>query len=766
MSDGGRRRLLADGFEDAFAKESSASRHEKLVESIRSFDSWNKTAEPCRELVAVFLDTSSSHPMSVLDMQTLEQCVGWREVGRSIMAELNMSRMVPANASSTDCCSHMFMSVQDLVSVVASNKGVGLLLAEKLVFVADKLVRNTVLFRHAMSLWDTAKQHISIMYLEALWQRVAESGRGRGGGGGENNATNTSNVFGLYDGNSSEVRALKRFMREHRMQVAMFHAFANAPAAFEKGMASAVYYEDEHENSNRRRSDKVNETRDMKNATTNNHTTSAFNNRFPSAAAHSGRRLMMATEPSPSLSRSPVDVYSSIVASTSGFSMTSVASARTGQQSNIPLVTSSWLEGPLGWPPKYSTVYLSNDTCPAGDSALETALEVFRVVRLYYESDFAAKVSQPPWDLSKNLPRAYVPASSSSGEDEDGQVSAAESTRPGSAWELLSTAASDQGSWAPLMYGSMLGAVHDYAPWAEESATGFFTVRRGSSVPSDAVTVGNLAHDLLVCEFDNVMFCGREMSSDGGGIMRVRRNIFLCTIIGVVGWVVVAALLGLIPLIGSACTTLIYAGLPVLAVVTGVHLAYGMAATCFPLVPTCVLQDVILTLQSMLPMQIVWPNSLQVYDRCIDFEKARGTNSSTPVSTRQVQQACMRSCRQEPFYFQRWEDSAAWLLCSLDSDRCTYREVELGGLAPGIRSAALNYSKVISNATSGEPRAVDVWQGHQYCFFVTLGQALPFFYVLVAVFYLSVGVLKLPFVIASAGTQLLVQVLSFTHARR
>jgi hypothetical protein len=80
VSDGGRRRLLADGFEDAFAKERSTSRHEKLVESIRSFDSWNKTAEPCRELVAVFLDTSSSLLMSVLDMQTLEQCVGWREV--------------------------------------------------------------------------------------------------------------------------------------------------------------------------------------------------------------------------------------------------------------------------------------------------------------------------------------------------------------------------------------------------------------------------------------------------------------------------------------------------------------------------------------------------------------------------------------------------------------------------------------------------------------------------------------------------------------
>ena len=173
-------------------------------------------------------------------------------------------------------------------------------------------------------------------------------------------------------------------------------------------------------------------------------------------------------------------------------------------------------------------------------------------------------------------------------------------------------------------------------------------------------------------------------------------------------------------------------------------------------------QDLIVTLQSMLPLQVTWPNSLQMYDGCLESEmRLEGMGA---ISMRQVQQTCMRSCRQEPFHFQRWEDNAAWLLCSFDAERCTYKEVELSGWTTGVRQAALNYSVVVKGANSS-PKDMDVWQGHQYCFFVTLGQALPFVFVFVAGTYLLAALLKLPFVVISAGTQLLAQIVSFTHAR-
>jgi hypothetical protein len=86
-------------------------------------------------------------------------------------------------------------------------------------------------------------------------------------------------------------------------------------------------------------------------------------------------------------------------------------------------------------------------------------------------------------------------------------------------------------------------------------------------------------------------------------------------------------------------------------------------------------------------------------------------------------------------------------------------------LAPGIGTAAVNYSAVILNSkASDDLGALDLWQGHQYCFVVTLGQVLPGIFVVIVAFYLAIGLLKLPFVILSAGTQLVSQMVSYTHA--
>jgi hypothetical protein len=145
----------------------------------------------------------------------------------------------------------------------------------------------------------------------------------------------------------------------------------------------------------------------------------------------------------------------------------------------------------------------------------------------------------------------------------------------------------------------------------QDFAKGFFTVRRGGDVPKDAFTVGNLAHDLLVCEFDNVMFCGREDDATGS---RIRRNILVCGIVAYIAWALLAAIVSTIPLVGTSAGTLINAGMIALVPVTALHLAYGMGVTCFPLVPTCAVQDLVTTVQVLLPMKFVWPNSLQVLD--------------------------------------------------------------------------------------------------------------------------------------------------------
>ena len=117
-----------------------------------------------------------------------------------------------------------------------------------------------------------------------------------------------------------------------------------------------------------------------------------------------------------------------------------------------------------------------------------------------------------------------------------------------------------------------------------------------------------MLHDTLVCNFDNVMFCGQE----GEGGVRLRRNIVLCMIISYVLWVSVAALVSTIPLLGSLGVFIRYS-MVFLVPVTGIQLAYGMAVTCFPLIPTCLVQDLVWVVQSTLPMHIMWPNAIQVH---------------------------------------------------------------------------------------------------------------------------------------------------------
>jgi hypothetical protein len=321
-----------------------------------------------------------------------------------------------------------------------------------------------------------------------------------------------------------------------------------------------------------------------------------------------------------------VDSYSSLVAATRGFSNIAVSSAARGRK-GIPLITDTWLEGPFGWPPKASlmsldestlanvgiksgdevfivkdkTVFLRAgtssefnglirlmdmkllvpgehtkyefDSCSVGRDGLSGVIDTFAVLRLFYETDFKGRFNKVAWDLGLNVPRMYY---------KQGQPN--NNTEDNGAWEAGMSrefSLNDENSWGPSFFTLVSDTSQKNAPWAGEAASGFFTLSRGGKVPKDALTLGNMLHDTLVCKFDNVMFCGQE----GEGGARLRRNIVLCMIISYVIWVCVAALVSTIPLLGSLGVFIRYS-MVFLVPVTGIQLAYGMAVTCFPLIPT------------------------------------------------------------------------------------------------------------------------------------------------------------------------------------
>ena len=298
----------------------------------------------------------------------------------------------------------------------------------------------------------------------------------------------------------------------------------------------------------------------------------------------------------------------------------------------------------------------------------------------------------------------------------------------------------------------MLGTVHAYAPWAEESATSFFTFRR-TGVPEDALTIGNLAHDMFKCNFDNVMFCGRLDSQTGA---RMRKNIVVCAVVATIAWASVSFVVGSVPVVGPMLSTVVIASMIALVPVTAIHLAYGMSPMCFPMVPTCAVADLVYTLQAVMPMNIWWPDSLQRMPGCLDTYM-----NLTDGDARAAQQSCMLSCREEPFSFKSWEDSAAWALCSVNAQWCAtaFSNTSGVGIAPNLGLAAERFSAVILDQQNP-----DAYAGHTYCFVVTLGQALPAFFAAVVLFYLVLAMARIPFVLLSAGVQLGVQMVAYTHA--
>lgn len=222
------------------------------------------------------------------------------------------------------------------------------------------------------------------------------------------------------------------------------------------------------------------------------------------------------------------------------------------------------------------------------------------MLKTYYTTDFAAKVRHPPWDLTSNIPgmsnaNSSVQNKTNNSSNRDNSTGE-EGIILGYVDAVLDTG--DPATWAPAFFQLVLEGISSSAPWLDRAAADFFTLKRDPS-NADQVNAGNILHDTLVCKFDNVMFCGQQSATTG---MRVRRNILVCAIVSIVLWLLVAAIVGTIPVVGTPTKAMVYGALVVLVPVTTVHIAYGMAFTCAPMLPTCLLQDLILAAQVCTPL--------------------------------------------------------------------------------------------------------------------------------------------------------------------
>jgi len=398
-------------------------------------------------------------------------------------------------------------------------------------------------------------------------------------------------------------------------------------------------------------------------------------------------------------------------------------------------------------------------SCAAFEVGVRSTLDVLRVVKRYYETDFARKVEDAPWDIRHNLPVIYN-AGIINGTwracSVEGMMKGEAMNSSGEVamnfWDL----SLDQSTWTPFLFHSFLDAVDYYAPWTQEAAACFFTFKTSGEgrLPEGQWTMGNLLKDALVCEFDNVMFCGRRSPTGSSNASRIRKNLFVCLMISFFIWYATALIISYIPGAGGLYV-IIYSWMWLLVPATALYISYGISVTCYPMIPTCLVEDVVVTFQMILPVEMKWPSALQVYPGCID-RVTNLTNSSVEAAS-----ACLRSCRGDPFYFYAWEHSVAWMLCSFDPVTC--KDVDFP-YAPLVREASWNYSSIHVNAAVKNETATDMWHAHQYCFFMTLAQAFPWLLLGIVGIYILAAMLLLPFPLLSATVQFVVQAVCFTHA--
>lgn len=309
-----------------------------------------------------------------------------------------------------------------------------------------------------------------------------------------------------------------------------------------------------------------------------------------------------------------------MVAAYSAKSLTDLQAPADAAGTRIPArVAGAWSTATFAWPPVYDYRVLHGQTCPLAVSALEIGRQGVEVLTLYFQN-FA--VPRPAIDrsLRGNLPSWR------------GWIDSVPLVLP---WP----AGNASTSWASWTFHRALEAmqVHPSHLMAFFTADHKWTLRwiLETSIKCDlAATVTCSRHDK-----DLVMSCVILVLAYFALVRPLSKGLGL-------GFLQVAYVLA------SPSLILWY--------------VFGMGPSCFPMVPTCLLSDVIATMERLVPAAVMFPEDL----RC---------DSSTALN-----QTCLRGC--EELGFRGWEDPLAFAVCDTDPATCRYvlRAVWPAGTGLGI----------------------------------------------------------------------------------
>jgi hypothetical protein len=162
----------------------------------------------------------------------------------------------------------------------------------------------------------------------------------------------------------------------------------------------------------------------------------------------------------------------------------------------------------------------------------------------------------------------------------------------------------------------------------------------------------DLLADFFTCDVEAVMFCSKQRVSLIASAIVV--GVFTLLISLAMSYVLPSGIVNVVATAMFVATTMYY--------------AFGVSPVCSPMVPTCVVDELVQLVDTVFPQSVMMPMALEKTPGCAEhYFDLRNSNTSVPNPA-----DCVVQCSDEPFRFTDWYSNVAWFMCDfgLEQDSC------------------------------------------------------------------------------------------------
>jgi hypothetical protein len=173
------------------------------------------------------------------------------------------------------------------------------------------------------------------------------------------------------------------------------------------------------------------------------------------------------------------------------------------------------------------------------------------------------------------------------------------------------------------------------------------------------------------------------------------------------------------------------------------YMSYGYAPLCFPGIPVCLYDDLVYSIQLLVPKNIQLPSALYKNAQCMT------------ASVLRVEAACLRTCTDEPFAYLEWYDVLSWWLLEIGFETRFVELVRQPWLSvlvsqqtqDDIQAAVAFHSRVFHTPDA------DLMNTNRVCALVSLYKLIPFAALFFVCIMLALGAVQTALLTATVAFQ-------------